>query len=48
MPRPASSVLSQPWIALVGKQRLEKVITTGAPGRSTRAASASTSIGRVR
>ena len=44
----SSSAASQPRTALVGKHRLEKVIASSPPGRSTRAASASTSIGRVR
>ena len=44
----SSSLASQPRMALVGKQRLEKVVTNRPPGRSTRATSANTSIGRVR
>jgi cysteine synthase A len=45
---PAPSRADQIATALVGKQRLEKVITTGAPGRSARARSASTSTGCCR
>lgn len=46
--RPRSSVDSQPRIALVGKQRLEKVHTNTPPGFNTRRTSAKTSSGRVR
>src|SRR5262249_42653868 len=47
-PRPSSLVASQPRLAVVGKQRLEKVTTSGPPGRSTRATSRTTSTGRTR
>ena len=39
---------SQPRIALVGKHRFENVHTKGPPGRTTRATSRNTSIGRTR
>ena len=45
---PSSSVASQPWIAFVGKQRLEKVTTNGAPGTSTRRTERNTSTGWMR
>ena len=45
---PRSSRSSQARTALVGKQRLENVMTSGPPAASTRPRSRSTAAGRVR